>query len=114
MIYRLVMGIAVLRVIYGVFLHVTFACAASDDDAVIAHMQRQNVKQSKKIHTFFRKHDTSGDGCLSREEFLQLFGDPTVKAWLAGSLELDIEDPKFLFDFIATAGSPGEPKSPVN
>lgn len=104
MIYRLVMGIAVLRVIYGVFLHVTFACAATDDDAIMGNKKREFDRQEKKIQAFFRKHDTSGDGLLCREEFLRVVRDPSVKAWLAGALDLEINDPAFLYDFIISAG----------
>merc|ERR1712205_15959 len=39
--YKMVMGIAILRVIYGVFLHVTFKCASSDNAVLIAQRKRE-------------------------------------------------------------------------
>jgi len=101
MAYKLVMGIAVLRIIYGVFLHVTFACATSDEDTVIAKKNRDNKRFARRMNALFEQFDSSGDGSLSKEEFLQIVEDPRVKTLLS-ALELDIEDAELVFDLTDT------------
>merc|ERR1719408_141739 len=47
MAYKMVVGIAMMRIIYGVFLHVTFACARADDDIVI-NQKKNETKMYEK------------------------------------------------------------------
>jgi voltage-gated sodium channel len=95
--YQLLMGIAVLRIIYGVFLHVTFACASSDDETVILKKKRENKKYAEKMHALFQKFDASGDGYLTREEFRLIGNDPRIKTWLS-AMELELHDAELVFD----------------
>merc|ERR1719272_114207 len=95
--YQLVMGIAVLRIIYGVFLHVTFACATSDDETVIAKKKRENKKYAERMHALFQKFDASGDGYLTRTEFRQIGQDPRIKNWLS-AMDLELHDAELVFD----------------
>lgn len=97
MAYQLVMGIAVIRIIYGVFLHVTFACATSDDDTLIAKKNRENRKFADKMHELFTKFDASGDGYLTREEFAEIAQNPVVKTWLS-TMDLELTDTDLVFD----------------
>jgi hypothetical protein len=97
MTYQLVMGIAVLRIIYGVFLHVTFACATSDDETLIAKKKRENKKFAEKMHALFSKFDAEGDGYLSREEFREIAKNPLVKTWLS-AMDLEMTDTDLVFD----------------
>lgn len=97
MAYQLVMGIAVIRIIYGVFLHVTFACATSDDDTLIAKKNRENKKFAEKMHALFQKFDASGDGSLTREEFHEIASNPLVKTWLS-TMDLELTDTDLVFD----------------
>merc|ERR1719231_1473328 len=53
MAYKLVVGIAVLRIIYGVFLHVTFACATADDETVVNQKKREIKQYERKMEAFF-------------------------------------------------------------
>jgi len=95
--YKLVMGIAVLRIIYGVFLHVTFACATNDEEVVIAKKNRENAQYAQRMHEIFQQFDSSGDGYLTKDEFLQIVVDPRVKTLLS-ALELEINDAELVFD----------------
>jgi len=95
--YKLVMGIAVLRIIYGVFLHVTFACATNDEEVVIAKKNRENAQYAERMHEIFQQFDSSGDGYLTKDEFLQIVVDPRVKTLLS-ALELEINDAELVFD----------------
>lgn len=95
--YKLVMGIAVVRIIYGVFLHVTFSCAASDDEALIAKKQREAGKYAKKMNKLFNALDQEGDGFLDKDEFMQIIQDPRMISLLS-ALELEIHDAELVFD----------------
>lgn len=97
MTYQMVMGLAVLRIIYGVFIHVTLACAESDDDTAIAKKRRENKKFADKMKALFQKFDDSGDGCLSRAEFAVISQHPAVRTWLS-TMELEMSDSDLVFD----------------
>jgi len=97
MIYKLVVGIAVLRIVYGVFLHVTFACASSDDETLIAKKEREMKKYANKMHSLFLEMDNSGDGYLSRAEFGRVCQDPRVQTWLS-AMELELDDADLVYD----------------
>lgn len=100
MTWKLVVGIAVLRIIYGVFLHVTFACASSDDASVINQRNREIKKYERKMKAFFRKFDQDGSGFLSKDRFLEVFANADVQTWLAGYLELEVHDVDLLYDLV--------------
>jgi len=97
MFYQLSMGIAVLRIIYGVFLHVTFRCATADEDLMIAQKAREEKRYEKTIHGIFKKFDTTGDGQLSKTEFREIAKDVRVQTLLA-AMGLDIHDAEIVFD----------------
>jgi voltage-gated sodium channel len=103
MVYKLVVGISMLRVIYGVFLHVTFACAHADDDSVVKSKEREIKLYEKKMQAFFRRFD-QGQGYLTREQFIQIVENPQIKNWLSGFLELEIHDADLLFDLTDVGG----------
>lgn len=100
MAWKLVVGIAVLRIIYGVFLHVTFACASADDESVINQKNRENMKYERKIKAFFRKFDDDDTGYISKQRFYEICAKPNVVNWLSGYLELDSYDVELLFAMV--------------
>jgi hypothetical protein len=95
--YKLMVGIAVLRIVYGVFLHVTFACAQNDDESLIAKKKREMRKYAEKMHALFLEIDASGDGYLTRDEFHSVVKDKRVQNWLA-AMELEISDADLVYD----------------
>jgi voltage-gated sodium channel len=97
MLYRLIIGIGVLRVIYGVFLHVTFECATNDEDIVLAQKTREDKRFDQRMRALFHKFDVSGDGVLTRSEFSAILHNPRVKTLLS-AMELDIDNPDLVFD----------------
>jgi len=97
MVYQLVMKIAVIRVMYGVFLKVTFDCASSDDEAVIAKKRRENRKFAEQMRSLMTKFDTSKDGYMSRDEFRTIENDVRVTTWLS-AMELEMHDAELVFD----------------
>jgi hypothetical protein len=99
MAWKLVVGIAVLRIIYGVFLHVTFACANADDEDVVNQRLREEKQYEKKMQTFFKKFD-GGTGYLTRPRFLEVLEHPKTRTWLSGFLDLEIHDAELLYDLV--------------
>jgi len=105
MMYKLVMGIAVLRVVYGVYLHVTFACATADDAILVAQKKREDSRQDSKLRGFLMRHVfTDGNNAendqISREDFIQVFAEPNLKDWLSGILGLDVDNADLFFDLL--------------
>lgn len=98
--WKLVVGIAVLRIIYGVFLYVTFSSAATDDESVIAQKNRENKKREEKMMAFFKKFDSHSHGYLTKAQFMQVFEDPNVKLWLSGYLDLQVDDADLLYTLV--------------
>lgn len=95
--YKLVMGIAVLRIMYAVFMHVTFECAASDEETILARKKREESKYAAQIRKVLKQFDSSGDGQLSRDEFLEIIQDVRVRTLLS-ALGIDIHDAHLVFD----------------
>jgi len=106
MCYQLGMGIAVLRVVYGVFLHVTFRCAGDDEDLMIAQKTREETKFADKIREVFKRFDTSGDGYMSRDEFRKISQNRHVKTLLS-AMNLDMNHADLLFQLCDDDGQDG-------
>jgi len=102
--YKLGMGIAVLRIVYGVFLHVTFRCAVDDESLMIAQKNREQKHFSKRIRTLFTKFDTSGNGFLSKEEFHRCAKDARVQTLLS-AMDLPFFEPDLVFELCCAEGS---------
>jgi len=98
--YKLIVGFAMVRVISGVFLHETFKTAASDDDLMVVQKMRAQHVHGSKMKRFMRKADSSGDGSLQREELKKVLCNPKMKTWFAAQ-ELDVTDADLLFDLLA-------------
>lgn len=97
--YKLVVGFGVIRIISGVFLHETFKAAASDDDLMILNKKRLQHKHQDKMRRFMQRADSSGDGGLSRQEFIDVLKSDDVKVWLSAQ-EIDAGDADLLFDLL--------------
>jgi len=106
MFYKLFMGIAVLRVVYGVFLHVTFRCTNSNEELLAAQKAREDRKFARKIHEMFEHFDTDGTGSLSKEEFHEIAQDVHAQNLLV-ALDLKVKDAELVFD-LADAGGDGD------
>jgi len=97
--YKMVVGFAVIRVISGVFLHETFKSAASDDELMIMQKKRIQQKHTQKMEKFLRDADSSGDGGLSKDEFRDILQSGDVKVWFAAQ-DLDAGDADYLYDLL--------------
>jgi len=98
--YKLAIGFAVIRVISGVFLHETFKCAQMDDDLMIKNRERTKRRFRQKMTGLFAAADTSGDGLLSKEEFVEIVRDDKVAMWLQ-AMDLWVRNPNHLFEYLA-------------
>ncbi|CAE8719467.1 unnamed protein product [Polarella glacialis] len=103
-VYRCIVGFAIIQVITGVFMHETFKAAAADDSIMITQRKKEMEAHVAKMTLLFAEADTSGDGFLSYAEFQEIVEDPRVKTWL-GAMQLDVVDTRQVFDLIETDGS---------
>mmetsp|Transcript_31404 Transcript_31404/g.72846 ORF Transcript_31404/g.72846 Transcript_31404/m.72846 type:complete len:1104 (+) Transcript_31404:60-3371(+) len=101
--YQCIIGFAVVKVIMGVFLQVTFNMAATDDIIMVSQKQRQINTHKKKISQLFKHVDQNSDGILDKAEFREIVGDDIVRQWLA-SMDCDVSlfctDPDVLFSLV--------------
>lgn len=97
--HKLAIGFAVVSVVNGVFMQETFSVASSDDRVMIQKRNRLLQTHKKKMKRFFNLADKSKNGSIDMEEFKKMTEHKEVSAWLA-SMELDVSDPKKLFNLI--------------
>eukprot|EP00811_Abedinium_folium_P008925 NODE_1824_length_2365_cov_11.065684.p1 GENE.NODE_1824_length_2365_cov_11.065684~~NODE_1824_length_2365_cov_11.065684.p1 ORF type:complete len:703 (+),score=117.11 NODE_1824_length_2365_cov_11.065684:64-2172(+) len=98
-IYRFIVGFAIVKVITGVFMHETFRVAASDDDLMIVQKNRTSSRHAVKMAKMMGLADSSLDGRISKPEFLVLMQDPTFTTWLS-SMDVEVNHPELLFEFL--------------
>eukprot|EP00930_Biecheleria_cincta_P034907 TRINITY_DN24056_c0_g1_i1.p1 TRINITY_DN24056_c0_g1~~TRINITY_DN24056_c0_g1_i1.p1 ORF type:complete len:601 (-),score=117.80 TRINITY_DN24056_c0_g1_i1:75-1787(-) len=94
--YRCLVGWAVLSVVNAVFVQSTMKVAQHDQELLIAQKQRSQEAQKKNLRNLFKEIDTSGDGNLSFEELMAVLRDPMMKLWMS-ALEIETKDLKQLF-----------------
>eukprot|EP00929_Paragymnodinium_shiwhaense_P119254 TRINITY_DN91135_c0_g1_i1.p1 TRINITY_DN91135_c0_g1~~TRINITY_DN91135_c0_g1_i1.p1 ORF type:complete len:617 (+),score=93.85 TRINITY_DN91135_c0_g1_i1:187-2037(+) len=98
-IYRTLVGFAVLKVITAIFNAETFRVAQSDDNIMIMHRERQIKTHTSRMEKLLIEGDESQDGYLNLEEFQELLGDPRVQKWLAAQ-EIEVKDVALAFKMI--------------
>merc|ERR1712007_171726 len=96
LLYRFTVGFAVVRVITRVFLHETFKVAAMDDDLMILQKQRSASRHRRKMLALVKQADTSNDGVIQKDEFLEILENQRIKTWLA-AMDLEVADGEVLF-----------------
>jgi hypothetical protein len=99
--YRLTVAFTIIKVITGVFLHETMRVAGSNDELMITGKIRERLRYRSKMQALFNEADHSSDGCMSKDEFMELLRDDRVKAWFSAT-GLDLRDPDHvwaLFEF---------------
>jgi hypothetical protein len=98
-IYRLLMEVAVLKVVAGVFLHETFRVTKSDSELMIRGAMREEKIFKEKIADLFAEVDTNHDGTLSKDEFLHLFSNDRAGLYLR-ALGLEYTDSEGLWQLV--------------
>lgn len=99
LIYRCVVGFAMLSVIQAVFIQQTMKSAQLDDDFMISVKTREKEVYAQKLRRVFNRLDTSGDGLVSWEEFEVLLKEEHMKL-LMSTLEVDVRDLETLFKLL--------------
>ncbi|CAE8720703.1 unnamed protein product [Polarella glacialis] len=98
-IYRCLVGFAVLNVVQACFVQQTMSVAQQDTELMIEVKEKTKNAYARKLSILFRELDTSGDGILSWEEFAVLLTDDRLRSFLS-AMEIDASDLKGLFDVL--------------
>jgi len=99
LLYRCVLGFAVLNVVNAVFVQQTMKTASSDEELAFRQKERDKAMYTRKVKKLFRAMDFSGDGSISIEEFAKLVASPKLQFWIS-QLELEYHDLLSLFEFL--------------
>eukprot|EP00434_Breviolum_minutum_P018089 symbB.v1.2.015954.t2/scaffold1204.1/size131571/1 len=99
LLYRCVLGFAVLNVVNAVFVQQTMRTASSDEELAYKTRQKEIGLYTKKVKRLFQTMDSTGDGAINLEEFSKLVQSPKLKFWMS-QLELEYHDLLSLFEFL--------------
>ncbi|CAE7233665.1 NaCP60E [Symbiodinium natans] len=99
LIYRCVLGFAVLNVVNAVFVQQTMKTASSDEDLAFKQKEKDVAMYTRKVKKLFQTIDLSGDGTINLHEFAKLVQSPKLKFWMS-QLELEYHDLMSLFEFL--------------
>jgi len=99
LVYRCVLGFAVLNVVNAVFVQQTMKTASSDEDLAFKQKEKDIAQYMRKVKRLFQTMDASGDGAINLEEFSKLVKSPKLKFWMS-QLELEYHDLLSLFEFL--------------
>jgi len=99
LVYRCMIGYAVLNVVNAVFVQQTLLMAANDEDLAFKQKQKDWALYTKKVQRLFSAMDTSEDGMVTLDEFAQLIESPKLRFWMS-QLELDYHDLLGLFEML--------------
>merc|ERR1719464_844143 len=75
-VYRCLAGFAVLNVINAVFIQRTMKVAQGNADVMLMQKQKEAETYKRRLKDVFKLMDTSGDGCLTREEVDSMLEQP--------------------------------------
>jgi len=99
LVYRCILGFAVLNVVNAVFVQQTMKTASSDEELAFKQKEKDIAQYMRKVKRLFQTMDASGDGSINLEEFSKLVKSPKLKFWMS-QLELEYHDLLSLFEFL--------------
>eukprot|EP00931_Biecheleriopsis_adriatica_P017694 TRINITY_DN12595_c0_g2_i1.p1 TRINITY_DN12595_c0_g2~~TRINITY_DN12595_c0_g2_i1.p1 ORF type:complete len:621 (+),score=147.68 TRINITY_DN12595_c0_g2_i1:41-1903(+) len=99
LLYRCVVGFAVLNVVNAVFVQQTLKVAHSDEELAFKVREKEKRKYSSMLKRVFMLADESGDGFVTFDEFSALLDSPKLRFWM-GELELEYHDMMGLFELL--------------
>jgi len=99
LIYKIIVGFGMLKVVSGVFLHDTFKAAATDDELMVVQKKRAHQNHRKKMLGFYNAADTEGVGHISRRDFTGLIENPKIRTWLSAQ-DVEVGEGGLLFDLM--------------
>ncbi|CAK9114660.1 Uncharacterized protein SCF082_LOCUS53097, partial [Durusdinium trenchii] len=83
LLYRCVLGFAVLNVVNAVFVQQTMKTASSDEELAFRQKERDKATYTRKVKKLFQAMDFSGDGSISIDEFAKLVASPKLQFWIS-------------------------------
>eukprot|EP00930_Biecheleria_cincta_P062157 TRINITY_DN4765_c0_g1_i6.p1 TRINITY_DN4765_c0_g1~~TRINITY_DN4765_c0_g1_i6.p1 ORF type:complete len:1330 (+),score=261.30 TRINITY_DN4765_c0_g1_i6:119-4108(+) len=103
LVFQATIGFSVVKVVTGVFFHVTMNVAANDDFIMLTRKERTLKKYTTALSLLFEAADEDGNGRLDSEEFAKMMDDPIVVDWL-GSLGFEVGSfsPKEVYELLTT------------
>eukprot|EP00442_Polarella_glacialis_P059124 CAMPEP_0115162510 /NCGR_PEP_ID=MMETSP0227-20121206/71997_1 /TAXON_ID=89957 /ORGANISM="Polarella glacialis, Strain CCMP 1383" /LENGTH=205 /DNA_ID=CAMNT_0002574719 /DNA_START=376 /DNA_END=990 /DNA_ORIENTATION=+ len=97
--YRCLIGFAVLNVVSAVFIQQTMKVAQQDRQFMIAQKKKSAASFVKRLADLFHKLDTSGDGQLSKEEFDHMVKDSNMRE-VMGHSDIEVQDMEALWNIL--------------
>eukprot|EP00929_Paragymnodinium_shiwhaense_P110842 TRINITY_DN7812_c0_g2_i1.p1 TRINITY_DN7812_c0_g2~~TRINITY_DN7812_c0_g2_i1.p1 ORF type:complete len:393 (-),score=35.80 TRINITY_DN7812_c0_g2_i1:133-1311(-) len=102
-IYRTLVGFAVLTVVTAIFNAETFRVTQSDDDVMLLHKERQIAIHARRMRSLLLEADQSHDGVVNLEEFQSVMSDPKIKKWLLAQ-DIELRDVELAFKILDESG----------
>mmetsp|Transcript_28529 Transcript_28529/g.66111 ORF Transcript_28529/g.66111 Transcript_28529/m.66111 type:complete len:617 (+) Transcript_28529:53-1903(+) len=99
LVYRCLLGFAVLNVVNAVFVQQTMKIASSDEELAFKQKEKELASYTRKVKKLFQTMDQSGDGSINFEEFSKLVQSPMLQ-FLLSQLDLEYHDLLSLFEFL--------------
>jgi len=99
-VYVILVVFAVIRVITAIFLKETMDACTADHEIMVTERAHKREAYLAKLQRLFQASDTSGDGSIGEEEFLEMMADPDVKA-VFSALELEVHEGMAIFQLLA-------------
>eukprot|EP00930_Biecheleria_cincta_P032148 TRINITY_DN22308_c0_g1_i1.p1 TRINITY_DN22308_c0_g1~~TRINITY_DN22308_c0_g1_i1.p1 ORF type:complete len:560 (-),score=105.72 TRINITY_DN22308_c0_g1_i1:34-1680(-) len=81
--HKVLIGFSVIGVVNGVFMQETFKVANNDDAIMMRTTEKNRRNHVHKMSALFQLADSSGDGFLSRAEFIRTVNTGKIRTWLA-------------------------------
>merc|ERR1712228_1028056 len=98
--YRIVMGLAVVGVINAVFMQETFKVVNNDSEIMVMMKTRAISQHKRRMQELFDIADTDGSGKIRKREFQRVLKHKTIRTWLA-SMDIDATDGEMLFQLLS-------------
>lgn len=96
LIYRCVIGFAVISVVQAVFIQQTMRSAQLDEEFMMQQKLREKAKYARRLKVAFERLDESGDGFITWDEFQPMLERDDMKLMMS-TLEVDVKDAAELF-----------------
>jgi len=95
---------AVLNVMTGVFCQSAIESAEKDHEMIIQSVAHEKQKYTRAIRRLFKAMDADSSGTITKEEFEEHFGDPSIRQ-VFDALDLDASDAYTLFQHLDSDGT---------
>jgi len=99
LLYRCVIGLAVLMVVQAVFIQQTMKATQLDDEALAHQKRKAKAKLLRRLENMFKRLDATGDGTLEYPEFSAALQNQEMAAMLE-VFELEVSDIDVLFKLL--------------